>query len=323
MTTQYRGRSSATVRRARRTLDQDELRFLREMETTHLAGRVTDLYGETRHLKPMGGRAPMGEYLAEVWQRRHFIMRESRNKVLSRTNDTRLGPLWLVLSPILLAAFYWLIFGVVLGVSRGMDNFVAFIIIGILMFQFTSGTLSQSVRCIVSSKAMIKSFSYPRAAIPISLVIRELLAQVLIIVVMMVMILAIPPHVTISTVWLFVPVVLVLQTLINLGIAFFFARFGFKFPDVAQAMSFVVRVLMYASGVIFPVERFLDHPTALAIVKANPVYMILDAYRTILMENTIPDLSTWLGLAAWAVGLLSFGFIYFWQAEEDYARDER
>lgn len=314
-----------TPKRVRRILSDDDERFLRDIETTHLAkdSSVEDLFGETTGLEPIGEKATLREYLKELWQRRHFIWRESKNKVFSKNHDTFLGPLWLVFNPLLNAAFYWVIFGIVLGISRGMENFVAFIIIGILMFRFSSGIIGESTRAIASSRSMIRAFSYPRAAIPISLVIREMLAQLIVIAVMLVMILAIPPRVTIDETWLLFPVVFVFQLAINLGIAFFFSRIGYKLPDFAQAMSFVTRLLMYGSGVIFPVERFIQNETALAIIKANPLYMLLDAYRSILMENTIPSSGTWWGSAAWSVGLLVFGFLYFWRGEEEYAREQR
>lgn len=317
--------AAGSPKRARRVLTDEDERFLRDIENTHLAKdpTVEDLFGETQGLEPIGEKASLGEYFKELWQRRHFIWRESKNKVLNKSSNTFLGPLWLVANPLLNAAFYWVIFGIVLGISRGMDNFVAFIIIGILMFQFSSGTIGQSTKAIATSRSMIKAFSYPRAAIPISLVIREMLAQFIVMAVMVVMILAIPPHVSIDMTWLLVPAVFGLHILINLGMAFFFSRLGYKVPDFAQAMSFITRLLMYGSGVIFPVERFVQDELALTIVKANPIYILLDAYRSILMENIIPPPQTWWGLAAWGIGLFVFGFLYFWRGEEEYAREQR
>lgn len=303
---------------------KQERKHLALMETTHLGSspKVESLLDETRNLKPVGVRSSFKHYLSELWQRRHFIWRESKNKVLHKTSETFLGPLWLVLSPLLNAAFYWVIFGIVLGVSRGMENFVAFIIIGVLMFQFTSSVIGQGARSITGAKSMIKAFAFPRAAIPISLVVRETLSQLVIIVVMVTMILLIPPHVSVSVEWLALPAVLALQVILNLGIAFVFSRLGYRLPDFTQAVTFLVRVLMYGSGVIFPVTRFVDQDSwIMIIVELNPIYVMLEAYRSILMENTLPEASTWLILGGWALGLLLVGFMYFWNAEEDYARE--
>src|SRR5690625_8004192 len=97
-----------------------------------------------------------------------------------------------------------------------MDNFVAFIISYIVMFKISSGIIGQSTRAITSSQSMIKAFSFPRAAIPISLVDREMLGQFIVVAVMLVMILAIPPHVSIDTTSLLIPILFAFHILINL-----------------------------------------------------------------------------------------------------------
>src|SRR5699024_3037403 len=137
-------------RRARRVLSEDDERFLHDIEKTHLAKDPTieDLFGETQGLEPIGEKATLREYLRELWQRRHFIWRESKNRVFNKSSNTFLGPVWLVFNPLLNAAFYWVIFGIVLGISRGMDNFVAFVIIGILSFRFSSGIIGESTKAI-------------------------------------------------------------------------------------------------------------------------------------------------------------------------------
>src|SRR5699024_10755047 len=118
--------ASAAPKRARRIVTGEDEEFLRELERTHLAKdpSIEDLFGETQGLEPIGEKTSLREYFSELWQRRHYIWRESKNKVFNKSSNTFLGPLWLVLNPLLLAAFYWVIFGIVLGISRGLDNFV-------------------------------------------------------------------------------------------------------------------------------------------------------------------------------------------------------
>src|SRR5690625_7637033 len=98
---------SPNPKRARRVLSEDDERFLRDIEKTHLAKdpSVEDLFGETHGLEPIGEKAALGEYFKELWQRRHFIWRESRNKVFNKLSNIVLGPLGLVLTPLLNAAF--------------------------------------------------------------------------------------------------------------------------------------------------------------------------------------------------------------------------
>lgn len=278
-------------------------------------------YGELAHLRRVGTRPPLREYFTELVDRRHFIWAGARGEALTRYSNERLGMAWYVLRPLLDAAFYWVIFGVVLNMSRGMDNFIAFILIGIFMFQMSSRSITGGVSLIRSSKSMIRAFAFPRAALAVSMVLRDLMSSMPAIAVMFVMIMVIPPHELPTMSWFLFPVILALQLTLNLGFILLFGWLGALVPDAAQAMSFVSRFLMYASAVIFPIERFLDHPTLLAIIKANPIYVVLDLYRTTLMEGAVPPIENWLQLAAWAFGAVAVGFTLFWWKEELYARE--
>ena len=74
-------------------------------------------------------RDPILTYLREVWVRRDFIVALGSGRKSAQYRDTVLGRLWQVLSPILNAIVYYLIFGVLLETNRGVQNFPAFLII--------------------------------------------------------------------------------------------------------------------------------------------------------------------------------------------------
>jgi teichoic acid transport system permease protein len=278
-------------------------------------------YGDLSHLRRVGTRPPLREYFTELFDRRHFIWAGARGEALTRYSNERLGMAWYVLRPMLDAAFYWVIFGMILNVSRGMENYTAFILIGVFMFQLSSRAITGGVSLIRSSKAMIRAFAFPRAALGLSMVLRDLMSSMPAMGVMFVMIMVIPPHELPTIAWSMFPLILALQLTLSLGFAYFFGWLGALMPDLAQATSFVSRLLMYASAVIFPIERFLDHPTLLAIIQANPIYVVLDMYRTVLMEGAVPPAEQWLLLIAWAFGALAVGFVLFWWNEERYGRE--
>lgn len=278
-------------------------------------------YGDLGHLRRVGTRPPLREYFTELWDRRHFIWAGARGEAVTRYSNERLGAAWFVLRPLLDAAFYWLVFGVLLQVSRGLDNFIAFILIGVFMFQLSSRAISGGVSLIRNSKAMIRAFAFPRAALAISMVLRDFLSALPAMLVMFALIVAIPPHEFPTITWSLFPLILALQLMLSLGLAMFFAWLGALLPDLAQTMSFVSRILLYGSAVIFPIERFVDHPVILAIVQANPIYIVLDMYRTALMNGAVPPVDQWTSLLAWALGALVIGFSLFWLSEERYGRE--
>lgn len=277
---------------------------------------------EAAGLTPVGVRPRLGEYLAQLWARRHFIWMDARHRVATQNSRNRFGSAWLVLKPMLDAAMYFVIFGLVLGITRGMENFPAFIIIGVLMFRSTMRAISQGPGQLVAGKAMIRAFTFPRAALPLSAEIRESLQMVYTVTIMLVMIIVVPYHEQPELTWLLVPVIFIFQFFLNLGISLFMARIGFIFPDTTQFMTFAGRFLMYGSGVIFPIDRFLTNSVASLLINVNPIYHMLVLYRAVLMDGTVPAPEHWLILGAWSVGLTLFGFLFFWRGEATYGNEQ-
>ncbi|MFC7375097.1 ABC transporter permease [Brachybacterium sp. GCM10030268] len=288
--------------------------------------RALDEQGvETAGLGPVGVRPKLGDYLRELWGRRHFIWMDSRHRLATKNTRNRLGNVWLVLRPILDAALYFVVFGLIItGARGGVENFAAYVVIGVLMFQSTMRSISQGPGIIRGGAAMIRAFSFPRASLPISTEIRDALQMRFTLPVVLIMIMVIPPHEMPGLAWLLVAPILLLQTVLNLGVSFLMARIGFVVPDTAQLMGVVGRFLMYGSGVIFPVERFLerfDNPWIDLVVLANPIYHMLKMYREVLIDNEVPALNSWLVFGAWAFALLIVGFLVFWQGEATYGDD--
>lgn len=286
--------------------------------------RALDARGQDPgNLSPIGVRPRFGDYLRQLWERRHFIWYDSRQRAATQESRSLLGNVWLILRPMLDAAFYWLIFGVLLGVDRGLENFPAFIVIGILMFRSTASAITSGTGSMRAGRAMIRAFSFPRASIPISNVLQSALTAVITTAAMCLAIILIPPHALPQATWPLIIPIFLMHMMMNLGITFITARVGFHLPDVSNIMSVLSRVLMYSSGVIFPIERFIDDPTLREIIMLNPLYRVIDMSRTVLIDGQVPGLDSWLILLAWVVVLVVGGFLFFWRGEEVYGRELR
>jgi teichoic acid transport system permease protein len=276
---------------------------------------------DVSRLRPVGQRPPIGAYVRSLWGRRHFIVADSRARAFSGNRDTLLGNAWLVGRPVLDGLAYFLIFGVILGTSRGVDNFIGFLLVGVFLFSFTSRCLTGGAGVMASGKNLIRAFAFPRAAIPIALVLREAISVIPVIVTMLVMIVAIPPHATITWRWALFPLVLLLQLMFNAGLVFYAARITSAVPDLKMLLNFMSRFWLYGSGVMFSLDRFITHPTVLEVLQYNPAYCVLELSRDLLVYGRTPELTLWLTLGAWAVVTPVLGFLYFWAAEEDYGRE--
>lgn len=271
-------------------------------------------------LRRVGARPPLGDYVASLWERRHFLWADALAKVTSGTRETYLGTAWLVVRPMLDGLAYFLLFGLLMSVSRGIPNFLGYLIIGVFLFSFTSQCVTRGATSVLDGRNLVRAFAFPRAALPIAVVLREVLNLFLTLVAMVTLVLVLPPGEVLTWRVVLIPGVLVLQTVFCAGLALLLARVTTSLPDMRLIIGLGMRFWLYGSAVFFSYEQFVGHPTLLALLQANPMFMVLDMVRDCLLYGRTPAASTWWALGAWAVGTFLVGFVVFWRAEESYGR---
>ena len=274
-------------------------------------------------LKRAGARAPLPVYTRELWNRRHFIVEFSRATNASGYSRSMLGQAWQVLTPLLNAAVYYLLFGLLLGVSRGVHNYIGFLVTGVFVFQLVQGAVNGGSRALQSNLSLARTLRFPRAVFPVSATVVALERLLMSLVVLAPIILLTGEPLRLQ--WLEVAPALVLEVLFCMGLAFIFARIGAKIPDVSQMLPFALRIWFYASGVMFSIESFTKergHPHIGEIMNLNPATIYVDLFRSALMASE-PGATArqWLLGLVWAVVVLGAGYVFFWKAEEEYGRD--
>lgn len=268
-------------------------------------------------LRQVGVSSSLSQYLRDLWRWRNFMITVPLNDMRAQNQDTFFGQLWHLLNPLMLAMIYYVIFGVILGISRGgVDNYIAFLVVGVITFNYTRTSLRSGARIIVRNRKLVQSINFPRAALPISALLENVISHVIAVVVMwgVLVLTGVDPAPT----WaLFIPIIII-QSLFNLGLAMFVARFAFHFRDTNQFLPYVLRIWFYVSGVLIPIEkRFVTMPSARAVLQANPIYVIIDVSRDAFIHGVV-DPRQLLIATAWAVGLFVGGFLYFRRAENEY-----
>ena len=237
-------------------------------------------------LQPSAARPPIVTYLRQLWQRRHFILGFATARNVAMYTEARLGQLWQVLTPLLNAAVYYLIFGVILDTKRGVPNFIAFLVAGIFVFTFTQRSFIIASRVINDSLSLIRALYFPRASLPLGYVVIELQQLLLSYVVLVAIVLATGEPLT--WYWLLALPVILLQSLFNVGCGLILARVGAGLTDVSQLLPFIVRTWMYASGVMFSVQTMktlLHHPTLGLLLQLNPAAVYITLTRNALLTS--------------------------------------
>jgi teichoic acid transport system permease protein len=277
-----------------------------------------------RHgLKPAGKRPGLFDYTRQLWKYRHFMVAYANGRLIAAFTTARLGRLWQLLNPIINAAVYYLIFGLILNTKAGIPNFIAYLCTGLFVFAFTQGVVVQGTQAISSSLGLIRALQFPRASLPIAVTLTQFQNLLISMLVLVGIVIADGEPITVE--WALVVPALLLQSLFNVGLALAMARMGAKVTDLKQLIPFVMRTWMYASGVLYSVENFARHlPQFWAeVMLANPLLVYIELMRLALLDTApiaSPPLRLWLLGAGWAVVVFVGGFLYFWRGEQDYGR---
>ena len=274
-----------------------------------------------RHgLTSSSARQPVRDYLRELWQRRSFASALASGKKSAQYRDTVLGRLWQVLSPILSAIVYYFIFGVLLQTSKGVQNFPAFLIIGVFTFTFTQRVVTGGTRAIVNNRSLIRAIHFPRAVLPLSVLIQEFGQQLVSLGILAIIVLLTGE--TVTWMWLLVIPITLMQTVFNAGVCMLVARWTAASRDVAQLIPFVIQTWRYLSGVMFSIPVFTADlaPWVEKVLYLNPLTEYIELMRHALLADYPAPPILWPLAAGWALVFLVVGFTVFYRAEESYSR---
>lgn len=262
-----------------------------------------------------------GAYLQEMWDRRSFAMAMPMEQVRSTHQDTLLGNIWHLANPLLSVAVYFLVFGVFLNVSNDIDDYLLWLTVGVFTYGLTSRTIQNGATSIPANQGLMRSMRFPRALLPISSAFADLLTfgfQLLVLGAV-----AVVTGAGLSQRLLLLPVILAVHSALNLGGAFIAARLNDSYKDVQQLIPFFFRLLMYLSGVMFPVRRYLENEGAYPLIRRaielNPMVQILDLYRWAFLGTPV-ELFRLVELLVIVVAMLVFGFRFFRARELAYGR---
>jgi teichoic acid transport system permease protein len=271
-------------------------------------------------LRQVGTRPPLPQYVRQLWSRRHFIRVLATSKAYAQNQNNYLGQFWAVINPILTAAAYLFVFGFLLQTTRGVENYVGFLVIGVFIYRFTATSITAGARSVAGNLSLVRSLHFPRAVLPTAAVLTELVTLLPSLPVMCVIVLLTGEP--ISWRWLLLPFALALQWLFNTGCAFIATRVVASARDLLNLLPFLLRILLYVSGVFFNIAEYAGDGPIGIVLEYQPVAVYLTLVRSCLLTESVGlDPLTWVIGAGWAALFAVGGFLFFWRAEERYGRD--
>ena len=204
--------------------------------------------------------------------------------------QTVLGPLWVILQPLLTTTIFTVVFGNIANLpTDGVPKFL-FYMSGNILWQFFANCLTTTSNTFISNRHLFGKVYFPRLCMPISTVVSQLInflvqfAMFLI----FVFVWARKPGSDVrpaARLMLLTPLMLIQLALLGLGFGIMISALTTRYRDLAMLVSFGTHLWMYFSPVAYSSSMVTQRFPALAgWYRLNPVTPVIDLFR-----------ATWLG----------------------------
>lgn len=244
------------------------------------------------------------------------LLREwtSRN-IRARYQQSVLGWFWAIIQPTAQVAIYTIVFTMVVRIDTENIPYVIFSYIAMVPWTLLATSLTDMSNSLVDNMTLVNKIYFPREILPIAALLARLMdfgvAALLIIVLMAIYKVSVFPLGL-----LFLPVILLIQLFLILGIGLATAAANVFIRDIRSIIVLGLQLWFYASPIIYPVSAVPENLRPYYYL--NPMNGIIEAYRDVLLRSHLPG-SYLVPAAVISVVLFVVGYWFFKRVEFQFA----
>jgi lipopolysaccharide transport system permease protein len=244
---------------------------------------------------------------AELW------WQLARRDIATRHKGSYLGPLWILLGPLLEFSVYLTVFGFIFrgsyqGGAESRLTYALGVFLSLTCYRLLADVLGTAPTLIVSQPNYVKKVVFPLHLLPLAHVASVTYRFLVSLALFLLAYVCVGPG--LSVVQLLLPVVLAPLLLLALGCAWLLAALGVFLRDIAQVTGLASLILLYSSAVFYPAAAVVEKSAlAWSILRLNPLLHLVESARAVMLWHTPPTPGAL--LYAWAAGLAGCALGYW------------
>lgn len=270
--------------------------------------------------------------ISDIIHYRELIKLLTIKDVKLRYKGSVLGFLWSLINPLLMMVVFYIVFIVLLpqqvqpgctqtpipGASQAdiqaaqqckiAHNYAPFILIGILAWNFTAGSVMAGMTSLINNGSIAKKVYFPREVLPISGVLAQFVNYMLALIPLTVVLLAsgiVPGR------YVFIlPVIFLSHILFLTGLALLLSIVALYFRDLIVIMEVILQAWFFLSPVIYSMDQIYKDGAAV-MYWLNPIASYIQTYRTLLFFNYDPGLDFTLRTVITGIVMFVIGYGFF------------
>jgi ABC-type polysaccharide/polyol phosphate export permease len=267
---------------------------------------------------------PGRHFAKNLIERRTLIFQLVKRDFQQRYIGSAAGWLWGLIHPLVLLAIYTFIFSVCLNTPLGPGevtrNYALYLLSGMLPWLLFNETVLRSSSSIVEQANLVTKTMFPSEIVPVSIFLSSLISHLLAVGLFVIVVGVTQGHLPNPTIAL-LPIGVLLLGLLAVGIGWVVASLQVYLRDTAQVVMVALTLWYWITPIMipratYPVARFPR--TVHAILVANPLAYIVEAYRQMLLGNSLPWRDMLIA-AAFGASAFVLGGLFFRQMKRGFA----
>ena len=251
----------------------------------------------------------------KIYNYRELLKTNVKKEIRGRYKNSILGVMWSFLNPLLQLAVYAVIFGALL--AGGDPTYHIYICVALIPWTYFTTSITQSAFTIIGNGDIIKKVYFPREILPISVVtsgaVNFMISTIIILAFVLVAGLGITKYI------LLYPYILLVQYILQLGIAFIVSSITVYFRDLEHIIGVVLMAAFYGTPIVYKLEQL--PPNLQVLMQINPMTHLINAYRDIFYYQQMPNVKVIGLLLISSVALVIVGYFIFKKLQKGFAEE--
>ena len=269
-------------------------------------------------------------HIQEIWTFRELLRNLVVRDLKVRYRNSALGVLWSLGNPLLMMVVFTMVF-TVMTPATAIKKFPVFVLCGILPWNFFSFSIIGSIRSIVDNVHLVSKVYFPRAILPISIVLANMVNFLMALIVLFAFIFAF--QIPLTRWVLLLPLVVLVQVIFTVGVALIMATANVFYRDTQVIMEVVVLAWFFLTPIFYPVQVLprnyelwgMTFDVWRWVNILNPMASIIATYRVILYGvgngGAPPEIYFFMRTFLTSLAVLSVGVFIFFRYSRVFAEE--
>jgi len=243
-----------------------------------------------------------------------LIIQQARAGLRAEASRGYLGVLWWVIEPVMYMAVFYVAFAHVM--KRGDENFAIFLLVGLIVWKWFYAALSAGANSLFANAGLMNLVYVPKIVFPLANIAVNTFKFLVILVLFLLFLQFTPTRMTWS--WLLLPGLVLTQLLLIMALSCLLAAVMPFFPDLTVILNNVLTMLLFLSGIFFDISKV--SASMQTYLMLNPIALLINMYRQILLEGAPPDWQQLLGVLVFSTATMALAIWLFKRFDRIYPK---